>query len=128
MARQKGIEAFDFLVNVLREYEKDLSRTTTKLGEIAERFRKMLVYGPPVVARCKYWENFKFLSANAEIVSFLSREAEKILEVDALKENLILSYSGDFPEGSPQQSLKTWLSRELNVAEERIFEGVLAIK
>ena len=163
MARKEAIEALDFIINVLREHEKDLSRLITELGKMVERFgeageltgkiqgvgehlsiiqkeisdlvrllpspREIPVkyYGPPVIARCKQWEDFKVLAASAEIVSFLFKEAEKVFQTDALKESLILTYSGDFPKDFPQnrKSLKTWLSRELNIAEEKIFDGTL---
>jgi hypothetical protein len=45
--------------------------------------------------------------------------------VDALKNNQILTYSGELPK--PTALLKSWLSKQLNVPEERILEGVLAV-
>ncbi len=166
-----ALEALDFIINVLREHEKDLDRLITELkdldrliaelGKISERFsetgelagkiekiedrlsaiqneissviksistpREQQVYprGPPVIVRCKNWEDFKVLAAGAETVSFLFKETEKSFQADALKEGRVVTYSGEFPRDS--KLLKIWLSKELNVAQERIFEGVLAI-
>jgi len=81
--------------------------------------------GPPVIVRCKQWEDFKVLAKGAETVSFLFKEAEKSFQADALKEGRVLTYNGDFPRDA--KLLKFWLARELNVSEDKVFEGVLAI-
>ena len=81
--------------------------------------------GLPVIVRCKQWEDFKVLAAGAETVSFLLKEAEKTFQADALKEGRVLTYSGEFPRDT--KLLKFWLAHELNVAEDKVFEGVLAI-
>jgi len=81
--------------------------------------------GPPVIVRCKQWEDFKALAVGAETVSFLLKEAEKSFQADALKEGRVLTYNGEFPRDV--KLLKFWLARELGVPEENVFEGVLAI-
>jgi len=79
----------------------------------------------PVVVRYKNWEDFKSNVQNAKAISFLLREEEGVFQADALKEDMICTYSGELPKMSAL--LKLWLSRELKVDEERIFEGVLSI-
>lgn len=81
--------------------------------------------GPPVIVRCKQWDDFKALAVGAETVSFLMKEAEKSFQADALKEGRVLTYNGEFPRDT--KLLKHWIARELAVAEEKVFEGVLAI-
>lgn len=83
------------------------------------------VRGPPVIVRCKQWDDFKILAKGAETVSFLFKEAEKSFQADALKEGRVLTYNGEFPRDA--KLLKFWLARELGVPEESVFEGVLAI-
>jgi hypothetical protein len=75
--------------------------------------------------RCKQWDDFQGLADQAQTVSFLYREAEKTFQVDALKNNQIITYSGELPKFTVM--LKAWLSRQLLVDEKRILEGVLAI-
>jgi hypothetical protein len=58
-------------------------------------------------------------------VSFLYREAEKTFQVDALKNNQIVTYSGELPKAV--LLLKAWLAGQLGVPEKRIMEGILAI-
>lgn len=89
---------------------------TTKPSEIR---------GPPVILRCKQWEDFQTLAYQAQTLSFLYREAEKTFQVDALKNNQIITYSGELPK--QVSLLKVWLSRQLDVSEKKILEGVLAI-
>jgi len=156
------LEAVDFIINVLREHEKDLDRLISELGKVTSKFsqggevpnkitrveerlaqlqsevaglikelsspKEMGGYGhrgPPVIVRCKQWDDFKVLAKGAETVSFLFKEAEKSFQADALKEGRVLTYNGEFPRDS--KLLKFWLARELNVAEDSVFEGVLAI-
>jgi hypothetical protein len=83
------------------------------------------VRGPPVILRCKQWEDFETLSHQAQTLSFLYREAEKTFQVDALKNNQIITYSGELPK--PTSLLKAWLAKQLDVPEKRILEGILAI-
>ena len=161
-SKNEALEAVDFIINVLREHEKDLDRLINELGKIASKFsqggevpnkitrveerlaqlqlevsslikelsspKEMAAYvhrGPPVIVRCKQWDDFKVLAKGAETVSFLFKEAEKSFQADALKEGRVLTYNGEFPRDS--KLLKFWLARELNVTEDKVFEGVLAI-
>jgi hypothetical protein len=160
--RNDALEALDFIINVLKEHEKDLDRLIGELGKIAGRFGQagevptkitrveerleslqsevaslikelsspreassFNMRGPPVIVRCKQWEDFKVLAKEAETVSFLFKEAEKSFQADALKHGRVLTYNGEFPRDS--RLLKFWLARELGVSEESVFEGVLAI-
>jgi hypothetical protein len=179
-SRDEALEAIDFIVNVLKEHEKDLDRLINELGTITVRMgdtgelsgkvekveerlttlqneiANLITYlstshnappvsapqlqiheqskepvqtremrGPPVILRCKQWEDFQTLSSQAQTVSFLYREAEKTFQVDALNNGQIITYSGELPKFT--SLLKTWLSRQLGVEEKRILEGILAI-
>jgi small-conductance mechanosensitive channel len=179
-SRDEALEAIDFIVNVLKEHEKDLDKLINELGTITERMgdtgelsgkvekveerlttlqneiANLITYlsaphetsrtstpviqvqqqsdetvqakevrGPPVILRCKQWEDFQTLAFQAQTVSFLYREAEKTFQVDALKNNQIITYSGELPKFT--SLLKTWLSIQLSIEEKRILEGILAI-
>ena len=159
--KNDALEALDFIINVLKEHEKDLDRLISQLGIITESLGKTgeltgkiekiedhittlqgeitnLIkhvasprdspsYTPrtPVTIKCKQWEDFKTMATGAETVSYLFKEAEGSFQADALANGRIVSYTGEFPKNS--SLLKLWLSRELDVAEESIFEGVLNI-
>jgi hypothetical protein len=82
-------------------------------------------HGPPVILRCKQWEDFQTLAHGAQTLSFLYREAEKSFQADALRNNQIITYSGELPKATGL--LKAWLSRQLDVPEKSILEGILAI-
>jgi hypothetical protein len=81
--------------------------------------------GPPVIVRCKQWDDFKALAIGAETVSFLMKEPEKSFQADALKNGRVLTYNGEYPRDA--RLLKLWIAHELAVEEEKVFEGVLAI-
>jgi len=53
------------------------------------------------------------------------KEAEKTFQADALKGNQIITYSGELPQLTAL--LKMWLSKQLEIPEKKILEGVLAI-
>jgi cob(I)alamin adenosyltransferase len=177
-SKDEALEAIDFIVNVLKEHEKDLDRLINELGTVTERMgdtgelsgkvekveerlsnlqneitnlisylstpregaatqipqahelrgeitREKQALGRPVILRCKQWDDFRSLATQAESASFLFKEAEKTFQVDALKNNQVITYSGELPK--PIFLLKSWLARQLGVEEKRILEGVLAI-
>ncbi|OGD45703.1 hypothetical protein A3K79_00820 [Candidatus Bathyarchaeota archaeon RBG_13_46_16b] len=87
--------------------------------------REESLRGPPVIVRCKQWDDYKLQALNANTVSFLYRAEEKAFQVDALKEGRVYTYSGQMP--NDMTFLRAWLSRELCVEENRVLEGILAI-
>jgi len=112
--------------------ERVEERLSTIQSEVASLIKELSsprelphIRGPPVIVRCKQWDDFKALAVGAETVSFLMKEAEKSFQADALKEGRVLTYNGEFPRDA--KLLKFWLARELSVPEEKVFEGVLAI-
>ena len=159
----EALEALDFIINVLKEHEKDLDRLINQLGiitenlgqtgEIAGKIEKiensistlqseitsleksfsMKRRGSPSSIRsknpmnilCRKWEDFKNLATGAETVSYVFKVSESSFQAAALKNGEIVSYSGDYPPNTIL--LKLWLSKELDVDEGRIFEGVLKI-
>jgi hypothetical protein len=177
-SKDEALEALDFIVNVLKEHEKDLDRLINELGTMTEKLgdtgelsgkiekveqrlttlqneiANLITYlsvshetptiptqptqeqraealqaresrGPPVIMRCKQWEDFQTLAYQAQTLSFLYREAEKTFQVDALKDNQIVTYSGELPKNT--SLLKIWLSKQLDIPEKKILEGILAI-
>ena len=114
----------------IESVEERLSSLQTEMSDLirfisSPREAPVYAHGPPVIVRCKQWEDFKVLASGAETVSFLFREAEKTFQADALKGGRVLTYSGEFPRDT--RLLRIWLARELDVAEEKVFEGVLAV-
>jgi hypothetical protein len=178
-SKDEALEALDFIVNVLKEHEKDLDRLINELGSVTDALgetgeltlkvekveeritglqneitglvkylstsptqapvqapvatakqktevaQTSVVHGPPVILRCKQWEDFKTLASQAQTVSFMYKDADKTFQADALKGNQIITYSGELPKLTAL--LKMWLSKQLEISEQKIMEGVLAI-
>ena len=178
-SKDEALEALDFIVNVLKEHEKDLDKLIHELGTVTEALgetgeltckvekveekinglqneintlvdylstspqetpvltsqqkaevqaevaQPSPMHGPPVILRCKQWDDFKTLSFQAQTLSFMYKESEKTFQADALKGNQIVTYSGELPQLTAL--LKMWLSKQLEIPEKKILEGVLAI-
>jgi DNA repair ATPase RecN len=174
-SKDEALEALDFIVNVLKEHEKDLDKLISELGTVTEQLgdtgelsgkvekveqrisglqneitslvnylstspreapvavaaqksevaQPVVMHGPPVILRCKQWEDFQTLALQAQTLSFMYKEAEKTFQADALKGNQIVTYSGELPKLTAL--LKMWLSKQLDVSEKKILEGILAI-
>ena len=77
--------------------------------------------GSSLIWHVKNWEDFMVLAMHAKLSSFSYDENKKIFQVDAHKENQIIRYTGPVPSFSIL--LKTWLSRELDVATQNILES-----
>ena len=162
--KNEALEALDFIINVLKEHEKDLDRLigqlgiiTESLGETGEITGKIesiedkisslqcvisnigttSAEGVPqnsatvtgsakaVNVKCRKWDDFKAMAKSAETVSYLFKTSEETFKAEALKNGKLVSYTGEFPSNS--NLLKAWLSKELMVNEEDVFEGVLDI-
>jgi small-conductance mechanosensitive channel len=82
-------------------------------------------HGPSIILRCKQWEDFQAMAAEAQTLSFMYREDDKTFQVDAVKDNQIMTYSGELPKCN--LLLKSWLSNQLSIPEKKALEGVLAI-
>jgi hypothetical protein len=78
-----------------------------------------------VILRCKQWEDFQTLAYQAQTLSFIYRETEKTFQADALKDNQVITYNGELPK--QVSLLKIWLSKQLDIPEKKILEGILAI-
>ena len=179
-SKDDALEALDFIVNVLKEHEKDLDKLINELaavteqigdtGELSGKVEKIegkigtlqkevtnlishlssvskealpataakeqpsetmpaaaaAVQGAPsMILRCRQWEDFQSLAVKAQTLSFSYKEEEKVFQADALKGNQIITYSGALPKLS--SIMKMWLSKQLDVPERNILEGVLAI-
>ncbi len=181
-SKDEALEALDFIVNVLKEHERDLDKLINELatvtdqlgdtGELSGKVEKIeekinglqkevmnlisylssgtakipsgmqipvvvakeqaipappvaLTSGPSVILRCKQWEDFQMMAFQAQTLSFNYKEEDKSFQADALKGNQIITYSGALPKFSAV--LKLWLSKQLDVPEQKIMEGGLAI-
>jgi hypothetical protein len=161
-SKDDALEALDFIINVLKEHEKDLDGLINQLGIITEslgetgeltgKIEKLEnhlmslqdeitntitnvggtqktspshTHSPNFILKCKQWQDFKNLAAGAETVTFLFTEPKNSFQVDAIKNGRIMSYTGEFPQNS--LLLKMWLSKELDITEDSIFEGTLNI-
>lgn len=78
---------------------------------------------PSVILQCKKWEDFQKLAFQASTLSFTYKEDEKTLQADAIKGNQIIKYAGVIPNFS--DIFKSGLSKQLDITENNIFEGVL---
>jgi hypothetical protein len=79
--------------------------------------------GPCVTLHCKQWRDFQSLALNAQTVSFSFKEVEKVFQAEALKGDQLILFSGVLPNFAI--ILKTWVSRQLGIAEGNVLEGLM---
>jgi hypothetical protein len=182
-SKDEALEALDFIVNVLKEHERDLDRLISELGSVmgqmggagglggkVEKIEQKLtglqneitslvnylsassrevplavkeqkieapaavrseiaapvaMQGARVILKCRQWADFQNLAFQAQTLSFITKEAEKTFQVYAVKGNQVVTYSGELPKLTAL--LKMWLSKQLDVSEQKILEGILTI-
>ena len=179
-SKDDALEALDFIVNVLKEHEKDLDKLINELATVTEQmgdsgelsskvvkveekidilqkqvtdligyFSKtskkalpaavareqpneaepvtedLTQSGPSMILRCNQWEDFQTLALKAQNLSFSYKEQEEIFQADAIKGNKIFTYSGTLPKLTG--ILKMWLSKQLDIPEQSILEGLLTV-
>jgi DNA repair ATPase RecN len=181
-SKDEALEALDFIVNVLKEHEKDLAKLINELGtvaeqlgdsgELSEKVKKIedkinglqtevgilvkslanpqknaapspkvlpaafspkapepqmnLTNGVPLMLQCRQWPDFVALANGAQAVSFSCKEVEKAFKVDVLKNNQVISFSGELPKVS--LLMKMFLSKQLVVADAKILEGDMTLR
>jgi hypothetical protein len=74
-----------------------------------------------IVMKCKNWAEFLAIATSMQQVSVTFRESDKMFEADAQNGNQIVAYVGPAPALSTL--LKEYLSTNLCVASENVFEG-----
>ena len=116
------------LIGILSNSPKDALSTAAKKSalqtEVVSSASVAVVQGGPCVTlHCNQWRDFQFLALNAQTVSFSFKEAEKIFQAQSLKGNQLILFSGALPNFAI--ILKTWLSRQLGIAEGNVLEGFL---
>jgi len=104
---------------------EEISNLISLICPSSSSARQEYFQGPPVIIRCKQWEDFKVQAVNSGAVSFLYKAEERTFQVDALKEGRVYTFSGPIP--GDVLLLRAWLAKELNVEELRVVEGVLGI-
>lgn len=109
----------------LSAFQREISNTVNSLSGLPATSSLVSVGGPPLIIRCKNWEDFKRHALNADTISFLYREEEKTFQVDAVKGGKVYTYSGEAPSGTAL--FRVWLSKEVDVEEDEVLEGLLAI-
>ncbi|MEM2341529.1 MAG: hypothetical protein QXX94_00500 [Candidatus Bathyarchaeia archaeon] len=151
MSDSEKMNALDFVINVLREHEKNLDALISRLEEIltelstkgeereieekAETKKAPKAIGVPVNIICESWSDFKDACSGAEVITFHQNNA---LSIKALQGNIIYEYREALPThlgslrcGIPVRlqanldvsEIKKALSKELNVPESRIIKG-----
>jgi uncharacterized coiled-coil protein SlyX len=100
-------------------------QASVELPKQVEHTVALLGGGPLVVLRCKQWSDFQTLAAKAQTLSFNIKQEERQFQVDALKNNQLITYTGDLP--MLTTLLKTYLASQLNVSEQSILEGILSL-
>ena len=76
---------------------------------------------PSATLQCKQWSDFKALGVNAQTLTFKYNEGMTLFQINALKGNKLIVYTGALPNFS--MILKKWLSQELEINEPNILEG-----
>jgi len=150
MSESEKIDVLDFVLNVLKEHEKMLDALTEKFEGVLKNLSAVLEGLKPTPGSetkpraivkcninilCEEWGELKEACKRAEVVSF---QLDDELRVSALQENIIYEYREAFPkrvesmkcgipakfQGSPDQyEVRKFLSRELNVTENKIMKG-----
>jgi hypothetical protein len=134
------MDVLDLIIDTLREHEKHLDRLTERLESFLEAFNvkvekekptepttlseKTRPEPPPIsspisTVECVRWSDFREKSRKARVVTF--EVSEKRLEISCAHADIVYRYTITFAPSSDK--LRSWLSENLGVPEEKIVEG-----
>ncbi len=116
------------LIGILSNSPKNALLTGVKTQELPTEMSTSasvatIQTGVYVTLHCKQWRDFQSLALNPQTVSFSFKEAEKIFQIEAIKGNQLILFSGILPNFA--FILKTWLSKQLDIAEGNVLEGFI---
>jgi len=113
--------------NLLNTPEKTLPITAKEQEPQATNivFPGAVKGGRFAILECKQWEDFETFALKAQTLSFSYKTEQKVFQVDALRDNQLVSYIGALPKFS--SILKTWLSQKFDLSERCILEGTMTI-
>lgn len=121
----KIVKKIDLLQNEVREFETALVKQAGHDPIVAQP-TALSSMGPPIIFRCKSWDEFQSLASQPQLVAFSYRESDRLFEADAQKSNVIYVYLGEMPPVT--DFLKAWLSNQLATSSGNIFEGIISQK
>lgn len=134
------IDVLDFIIDTLREHEKQLDRLAERLESLVEVFDVKVQKKRPVesttplektepepssicsplpLVECARWSDFREKSREAKVVTF--KVNDKRLDVSCVHGDIVYRYTITFIPSS--EMLSGWLSENLGIPEEKIVEG-----
>ena len=121
-------------INVLQKEIADLTShlsndpvvglcSSAKMAESLSPSQSMDSSGLSMILCCKQWGDFQVLAMQAQMLTFSMNGGENVLQVEALRENQIITYSATMLDFSP--IFKTLLSQQIGISESKVIDGHL---
>ena len=110
--------------------QKDIKTLLTQLNESENK--PSLLSPIPVqtntnqkmeILQFKNWIEFQIFAGRPQFSAYTYRDTDKLFEINAIKNNQLLVYIGETPKINIM--LRSWLSNQLIVSQERIVEGTI---
>ena len=112
-----------YLSNAPKPQPAPLSQQDS-IAKVSPATSPPIVQGTPsVVLNCKQWEDFQLLAMHSQTIFYRINETNRVFQVEAVKGNQIITYTGGLPSFS--SILRVWLSQQLNIVTQNLFEGLI---
>lgn len=99
MSQTDRVEVMDFLINVLKDHEKNLDTLITRAEDVIDEKQspmKVSQNPPPLKITLRDWDEFKDRAIEAELVCFNMNDS--VFLCNAITKNKVFSYTEKAPE------------------------------
>jgi hypothetical protein len=126
MSQTDKVEVMDFLINVLKDHEKNLDSLITRAEELlieSQKENNLAKNQQKLKISIKYWEDFCECTPYAELVCF--DLIDSIFYCDIITDKKIYQYNEKAHTQYILNTLDTinWLSKELGIHRDFIIQG-----
>ena len=115
MALQKDVKTLQAQLNESENKTNLMSQTLTQTS-INQKME---------ILQFKNWVEFQIFAGNPQFSAYTYRDTDNLFEINAVKNKQLLVYIGETPKINIM--LRSWLSNQLMVSQERIMEGTIEL-
>ena len=131
MTQADKVEVMDFIINILKDHEKNLDTLITRAEDVIEEKqspRESSQNPSPMIITLRDWDEFKDRALDSELVCFDFIESFFLCE--AIIRNKIFLYKektseSEFSQISNHKNIKKILSSEMNITPNHVVNGTI---
>ncbi len=109
----------------VKTLQAQLNESENKPNFMSPTFTQTSINQKMEILQFKNWVEFQIFAGQPQFSAYTYRDTDNLFEINAVKNNQLLVYIGETPKMNIM--LRSWLSNQLAVNQERIVEGTIEL-